>query len=345
MSLNAFALGLAAPWRPNPTNPTMSNVPNPQPIEAGQLEDHPLAQLFPLMTAAELDELTQAIQRSGLRDTIVLHEGKILDGRNRYRACIAANVKPRFRQWGQYEGDGDSPTRFVLDLNLERRHLTVGQKAAIAVDSMPFFEAEAKARQEAAGRGEAGPGKPGESAEHAAATVGVSAVSVRRAKAVKKKSPKAFDALKSGQASVNAAEEQARKEAVEGEMDDATKKLIADHLDTVTKTLGEEFAKALENGIILKDPTDLKDFLTLDSKDWKPIQPLISKGWTVKKALKFKQKSVARGDKLADLFLRVLCDGGRTQKMNFEVDGHLITVKLNHKGAAAAASGDDAGGE
>jgi hypothetical protein len=321
----------------------MSNVPNPQQAE-GQLEDHPIAALFPLMTATELSDLTEAIRRSGQRDTIVLHEGKILDGRNRYRACIAAAIKPRTRNWGAYEGDGDSPTRFVLDLNLERRHLTTGQKAAIAVESVPFFEAEAHARQAAAGRGEAGPGEPGEAVQHAAATVGVSASSVRRAKAVKKTSKRAFDAMKSGEASVNAATELARKEAAEESMDEASMKLRAEHLEAVREALGEEFATAFEKGIVLKDPGDLKDFLTMDAKDWKGIAPLVQRQWSVKKALKFKGKAVSRSSTISDLILLVLCTTGRSKTMKWDVDGHSVTLKL-HGSKPGEASGDDTGGE
>ncbi len=83
------------------------------------LEFHPIASIFPLMEGREYEELVESILKNGLREPIWMHEGKIIDGRNRYRACMECGVLPRFRQW---DGNG-SLTAFVVDLNLHRRQL------------------------------------------------------------------------------------------------------------------------------------------------------------------------------------------------------------------------------
>jgi hypothetical protein len=89
-----------------------------------QLAYHPLADVLPLIEGKAFDELVASIKANGLRDPITLFDGAILDGRNRYRACIVAGVEPRTEDFR-----GGDPVAFVTDHNMHRRHLTVGQKA------------------------------------------------------------------------------------------------------------------------------------------------------------------------------------------------------------------------
>jgi len=87
---------------------------------------HPLADLFPLIEGAEFDDLVTSIKENGQREPIVLLDGSILDGRNRYRACLAAGVEPITKIF-----DGTDPVRFVVDVNVRRRHLNESQRAMI----------------------------------------------------------------------------------------------------------------------------------------------------------------------------------------------------------------------
>jgi hypothetical protein len=96
--------------------------------EAVVMQSHPAADLFPLMAEDEFRALVEDIKRQGLLDPIVTLNGAILDGRNRYRACIEGGVEPMFVEW---QGRGD-PLAFVISRNLVRRHLTAGQRALIA---------------------------------------------------------------------------------------------------------------------------------------------------------------------------------------------------------------------
>ena len=89
---------------------------------------HPAADLFPMMSAQEFDDLVRDIRLCGQREPIRLYGGKILDGRNRCLACVKAEIKPHFRQW---DGNG-SLVSFIVSLNLHRRHLDESQRAMVA---------------------------------------------------------------------------------------------------------------------------------------------------------------------------------------------------------------------
>lgn len=90
-----------------------------------QYEFHPYADILPMLGATELNELAADIQANGLREDIVLLDGKILDGRNRYKGCQLAGVTPTFRD---FNGEGD-PIDFIVSKNIKRRHLTASQRA------------------------------------------------------------------------------------------------------------------------------------------------------------------------------------------------------------------------
>jgi hypothetical protein len=93
------------------------------------MESHEYANLFPMMADADLRELGADIKKHGLRDAIVTLDGKILDGRNRHRACELVGVPPHYEAF-----NGDDALGFVISHNLHRRHLTDSQRAMVAGD-------------------------------------------------------------------------------------------------------------------------------------------------------------------------------------------------------------------
>jgi ParB-like chromosome segregation protein Spo0J len=97
------------------------------PISYNNLPFHPLAEKFPLMEGDDLQKLADDISARGLLHQIVLHEGKILDGRNRYRAAAVAKVTLAPKDFRELPV-GTDPKAYVISANLHRRHLTAEQK-------------------------------------------------------------------------------------------------------------------------------------------------------------------------------------------------------------------------
>lgn len=91
------------------------------------LEHHPLADVFPDMSAEDYADLREDIRQHGLRQPVVLFQGKILDGRHRYRACKELDVDYQIERY-----IGNNPIEFVISLNLRRRHLSTSQRAMMA---------------------------------------------------------------------------------------------------------------------------------------------------------------------------------------------------------------------
>jgi ParB-like chromosome segregation protein Spo0J len=96
-------------------------------------EFHPLADTFPMIEKDELRELANDIQRLGLREPIVLFEGKILDGRNRYRAAMGIKFPLTPAHFKTLPPDAD-PQAFVISANIHRRHLSPDQRRALLVE-------------------------------------------------------------------------------------------------------------------------------------------------------------------------------------------------------------------
>lgn len=176
-------------------------------------EYHPVADLFPLMPDPELEALSRDIEANGLREPIWLHpDGRIIDGRNRYRASMLVGVEPDTRTW---DGEG-SLVAFVVSLNLHRRHLNESQRAMVAADIKPMFEEEARARMLAGKAPDPGANlpegpEPGRARDEAARAVGVSPRTVSHADTVKRSAaPELEQAVRAGEVSVSAAAEVAR---------------------------------------------------------------------------------------------------------------------------------------
>jgi len=182
-------------------------------------EYHDVSMIFPMMGEDEFQALKEDIQANGLLEPIWIDaDGKIIDGRNRHKACIETNTPMKFKVWN----NGQSLVSFVVSLNLKRRHLSASQRAACALDIKPILEEEARKRQIAnLKQGVEFPvpelipeRENGESRDQAGKMFGVSGRYVSDAEAVKEKAPDLFEQVKAGEISLTQAKREVKKTEV-----------------------------------------------------------------------------------------------------------------------------------
>jgi N6-adenosine-specific RNA methylase IME4 len=168
---------------------------------------HKFAELFPALDKTDLKELADDIKAHGLEEPIVLYQGFILDGRNRYRAAQMAelDLDPADRSlFDAFTGTDDGALQYVISKNLKRRHLTTSQRAMIAADIASLQQGGDRRSDQAANL-------PVEKTQAGAAkSLGVSERAVRTAKKVKDKGTAALKkAVRSGDMAVDTAADMA----------------------------------------------------------------------------------------------------------------------------------------
>jgi len=93
-------------------------------------EQHPLSAKFSRMTPEAINAMADDIKSNGLQHSILLFDGKVLDGWNRYQACLIAGINPRTTVFR-----GKDPASIVISENIHRRHdMTAGQRALLVVE-------------------------------------------------------------------------------------------------------------------------------------------------------------------------------------------------------------------
>jgi ParB-like chromosome segregation protein Spo0J len=97
-----------------------------------KLPIHSAAQIFPMLSDEELDELAADIKANGLLHPVVVKDGVIIDGRNRLEACKRAGIEPRIE-----ELNGSDLVSYILSANINRRHMTKGQRAMAVAKIYP----------------------------------------------------------------------------------------------------------------------------------------------------------------------------------------------------------------
>jgi hypothetical protein len=147
--------------------------------QKAEYEIHPAATLFPMMDPDSFQWLKADIKENGQEKCITFFDGQLLDGRNRMKACEELGIEPSIEEI-EDSGDGKfDPFRWVLSVNLHRRHLTESQRAMVAAKLATLKRGDIKTQRESSGVQICTP-----SMEQAAEILSVGRRSVASAKAV-----------------------------------------------------------------------------------------------------------------------------------------------------------------
>jgi len=194
------------------------------------MEFHPFAEIFPLMDDDDLQALADDIRQHGQRETVVVFEGQVLDGRNRATACVMAGKELKTRE---FQGSRQEAVDFVWSVNEKRRHLKPAQRESAALkredwcNDLANEAKEAKRKDQSAGGQKAGRGRAAKgrvspdtqpnrddskrTTAKVAETTKTSPASVARAKAVKERAPDLFKKMERGEMKTGTAYNEMKK--------------------------------------------------------------------------------------------------------------------------------------
>lgn len=196
-----------------------------QPDNTQKLNRHKF-NIFPPAKPEDFERLKQSIRDNGFDPElpVTVYQGGVLDGWNRYTACVELGVQPTFRT---FEGTDEEALALVMKTNT-RRNLSSGQWATIAVEAEEIvgrIRAAAEAREKA---GKADPGGKflqgsqveGKSAHQIGVAFNTNQKYVNQAARIQKAAPEMFEKVKAGQMSMQDATRVVRAIPTEPWLDD-----------------------------------------------------------------------------------------------------------------------------
>jgi hypothetical protein len=141
-----------------------------------KLEFHESLNDIPLMPLHERDALADDIKRNGQLFPIILLNGKVIDGRNRYLACLSREIEPKTISLNPADHKS-----FIASANYFRKHWTTHERAHFA--ALMSIASERGNPESNAPNGAIPSVEPQITQEKAAKLMGVGRRTVQRAKA------------------------------------------------------------------------------------------------------------------------------------------------------------------
>jgi hypothetical protein len=331
------------------------------------LQPYPLAAIFPELPAEELRQLAQDIKERGQIEPIILYKGQILDGRNRYKACQMVGVKPRFEEFNP-KAAKRSPEEFILSRNLRRRHLSTGQKAAIALEWADQLQQVPRS-----GNGKT-TGRPRGALLEAAKHIGIERQRVFEARQIRDTNASLYKEVKAGRRSLNSVLEEIRppqetpfrrlgsiksehqRQELDGNNQDqapgvepaagaqATRlpqkpadketapspAAIGKALTRVKAILGRSFHAEVNARTLIKTPEEIIQFAKLTDAQMQEVGSLLKGGWKFAAALREVVERLTPDNEIRALHTRTIENGGAWCLVTIGDFGHAV-VRGNGK--------------
>lgn len=177
--------------------------------------------IFPEANEEDFNRLLEDIRNNGFDQSqpVIIYDGAILDGWNRYRACQSIGISPAIKT---FDGDQSAALQLVMRTN-KRRNLNKGQWATIAIEAEDVFATLSKEAEERMKAGVRTPDNLGQkiaqgskdehkTAHKAAELFNTNRTYINQAAKVKASAPEAFEKVKVGKMTLqDAMKEVARK--------------------------------------------------------------------------------------------------------------------------------------
>jgi hypothetical protein len=211
------------------------------------------------MSPEEFKNLKNDIEVFGLREPIITYQNMILDGGNRYKACIEIGLSPTFKEYeNEYGNIGD----FILSKNLYRRHITLSQQAAIVASVSNWAGTATHGTNRHNNHGV-------ETVKDRALKSGASIATQRKADAVAKVSLELAKEVAKGSISLNEATKQVAPQLVAIKKDYSETQILKDEVNELKDFIAEQQIQIATNTYTGEEIglTDIIESLRIELRD------------------------------------------------------------------------------
>ena len=214
--------------------------------------DSEFQSLIPALSAEEYGQLEENILHDGIRDALIVWDGILLDGHNRYEIAQKYDL-PYEVQEMNFDSRADAE-RWVILNQFGRRNLSAYDRSILALRLKPIIAAQAKERQEEGinqySLCQKSDKAPIDTKKEIAKAAGVSHDTIAKVEKIETQAPPEIKAaVKSGEMSINQAYQATRREEKKAEV----QKRIEEYAEVQTGVIDIEKPEKKYN-IIYADP-------------------------------------------------------------------------------------------